>query len=200
MKKILYSFYINAHFLITKYLLPPLIFVIAVTALIILADLMKNKGKSGLEAIKNKRLYLLSVFCFLLYCSVLISSTVTSRFRLGAQEPFSDVFGGWGFTETKYFYDFSPMWNVIMFLPACALIYFFIKSALKKAVSDKGLMIVSTCFGFGFSLIIENLQILTKTGTFQFSDLFYNTLGALLGAIIFIVIKKRISNKKHLKA
>ena len=61
MKKILYSFYINAHFLITKYLLPPLIFVIAVTALIILADLIKNKGKSGLEAIKNKRLY----FCFI---------------------------------------------------------------------------------------------------------------------------------------
>lgn len=200
MKKILYSFYINAYFLLAKYLFPGILFSLAVLLIIICILLIKSKGKSKLEAIKNKRLYLLSVFCFLLYCSVLISSTVTSRFRLGAQEPFSDVFGGWGFTETKYFYDFSPMWNVIMFLPACALIYFFIKSALTKAVSDKGLMIASTCFGFGFSLIIENLQILTKTGTFQFSDLFYNTLGALLGAIIFIFIKKRISNKKHLKA
>lgn len=205
MKKIIRSLFNNTVYYLLHFIIPSALVGIAVCLLIIIINYLKLQKKPPFKAFFMSKLKTADCsysFLSAAYISCIFQSTIFHRFITNQlnQDPLCNIYGGWGISEEMYFYDFSPMWNVIMFLPACALIYFFIKSALKKAVSDKGLMIVSTCFGFGFSLIIENLQILTKTGTFQFSDLFYNTLGALLGAIIFIFIKKRISNKKHLKA
>ena len=38
---------------------------------------------------------------------------------------------------------------------------------------------------FLFSLAIEFLQLFLRLGTFQLSDLFYNTLGGALGGMIY---------------
>ena len=38
---------------------------------------------------------------------------------------------------------------------------------------------------FAFSLSIEFLQLFLRLGTFQLSDLFYNTLGGLIGGLIY---------------
>lgn len=46
---------------------------------------------------------------------------------------------------------------------------------------------------FGFSLMIEILQLLLRLGTFQLSDIFYNTVGGVLGGMCYwgiIKIKK----------
>ncbi|WP_347046079.1 VanZ family protein [Blautia wexlerae] len=46
---------------------------------------------------------------------------------------------------------------------------------------------------FGFSLMIEMLQLLLRLGTFQLSDIFYNTVGGVLGGMCYwgiIKIKK----------
>ena len=48
--------------------------------------------------------------------------------------------------------------------------------------------------GAGFSLLIELLQLLLRRGVFEFDDLFHNTLGALLGvslAVLLLRLKKR---------
>lgn len=48
--------------------------------------------------------------------------------------------------------------------------------------------------GSGFSLLIELLQLLLRRGVFEFDDLFHNTLGALIGvalAVLLLRLKKR---------
>lgn len=56
-------------------------------------------------------------------------------------------------------------------------------------------------FGIGLSLSIEILQLLTCRGWFEFDDLFHNSLGALLGVIIYMIgiklIKKEISDTRR---
>ena len=51
---------------------------------------------------------------------------------------------------------------------------------------------------FGFSDSIEILQLLLRLGTFQLSDIFYNVLGGLAGALLYIIINRiKIKRKKR---
>ena len=43
---------------------------------------------------------------------------------------------------------------------------------------------------FIFSLNIEMLQLLLRLGTFQLSDIFYNTVGGVLGGLMYYVVMK----------
>lgn len=49
---------------------------------------------------------------------------------------------------------------------------------------------LSEKIAFGFSLIIEMLQLLLRLGIFQLSDIFYNTVGGVLGGICYWGIMK----------
>ena len=46
-----------------------------------------------------------------------------------------------------------------------------------------------------FSISIEMLQLFLRLGTFQLSDLFYNTVGGMIGGLMYYGIAKA---KKHL--
>ncbi|MBS6712169.1 MAG: VanZ family protein [Ruminococcus sp.] len=48
----------------------------------------------------------------------------------------------------------------------------------------------SVKIAFIFSISIEMLQLLLRLGTFQLSDIFYNTVGGMIGGLCYIVIKK----------
>lgn len=48
----------------------------------------------------------------------------------------------------------------------------------------------STKIGFVFSVSIEMLQLLLRLGTFQVSDIVYNTVGGLQGGVVYIGIRK----------
>ena len=43
---------------------------------------------------------------------------------------------------------------------------------------------------FIFSISIEMLQLLLRLGTFQLSDIFYNTLGGMIGGLMYCVVMK----------
>ena len=43
--------------------------------------------------------------------------------------------------------------------------------------------------GFLFSLTIETLQLMLRLGTFQLSDICYNTLGGMIGGVMFWIIR-----------
>ena len=43
---------------------------------------------------------------------------------------------------------------------------------------------------FIFSISIEMVQLLFRIGTFQLSDIFYNTLGGVIGGLIYYVLMK----------
>ena len=45
--------------------------------------------------------------------------------------------------------------------------------------------------GFGLSLLIECLQLFLKVGFFEFTDLFLNTIGTIVGASLSLIIHRR---------
>lgn len=48
---------------------------------------------------------------------------------------------------------------------------------------------------FSSAIIVEMLQLLLRLGTFQLSDIFYNTVGGMLGGLVYYVTMKA---RKHL--
>ena len=80
----------------------------------------------------------------------------------------------------------------------CFIHYLFYKKVCTEILNGtqlydvKGLLAISA---FGFSLIIEMLQLLLRLGTFQLSDIFYNTVGGVLGGLLYCVAMKA---RKHL--
>ena len=48
---------------------------------------------------------------------------------------------------------------------------------------------------FIFSVSIEMLQLLLRLGTFQLSDIFYNTVGGVVGGLMYCAVMKA---RKHL--
>ena len=46
-----------------------------------------------------------------------------------------------------------------------------------------------TLMGFLFSLSIETAQLISKVGSFDVDDLLLNTIGALIGYIVFVIAK-----------
>ncbi len=82
----------------------------------------------------------------------------------------------------------STLQNITMFVP----IGFTLSVVFKK--SHK--FILPLVISFAFSLLIETGQLLLKSGTFELDDLFNNTLGALLGIIIYMIISGIIMSRK----
>lgn len=71
--------------------------------------------------------------------------------------------------------------NVLMFVPFGLLI-----GCAFKRVGWKKMLVASLCL----SVLIEALQFILKRGFAEFDDVFHNTLGAILGYGLFLVIKK----------
>ena len=61
--------------------------------------------------------------------------------------------------------------------------------------SWKKILWYSGKIAFIFSVSIEMLQLLLRLGTFQLSDIFYNTVGGMLGGLVYYVTMKA---RKHL--
>lgn len=72
--------------------------------------------------------------------------------------------------------------NLIFFIPYT--FFLFQSFSLKKFKDIKNTLILS----FLTSLVIEVLQLLTTLGAFQLSDLLYNTLGGVIGYIVYRII------------
>lgn len=72
--------------------------------------------------------------------------------------------------------------NIICFIP----FGFFLPIALRKVKNG----MVVTVITFTFSLIIETFQLVLKVGSFDVDDLFLNTVGGIIGYVIYWITKK----------
>ena len=100
--------------------------------------------------------------------------------------PLSDVMGGWGIWETvngERQLTTECIENVILMMPFTGMVMWTFDV-------EKGVVWKSTKLGLIFSVSIEMLQLLLRLGTFQVSDIVYNTLGGMLGGLCYIVGKK----------
>ena len=109
--------------------------------------------------------------------------------------PLSNVMGGWGIwvvakdgTKSLTTESFE---NVIMMVPFTVLMLWTFGEKLVKRTDFRTVAGRATVIAFGFSLGIEFTQLLLRIGTFQLSDLFYNTLGGFLGGAIYWLCRQR---------
>ena len=72
----------------------------------------------------------------------------------------------------------SVLQNIFMFVPIGFTL---------AVIFKKHRIIIPTLISFGFSLCIEVCQLLLKSGFFELDDLFNNTLGAIIGIILYLI-------------
>ena len=139
-----------------------------------------------------------SVFFRKLFLLAFVTSLILFRTLLNRNlwmNPLSKVMGGWGIWETvngEQKLTTECIENVIMMVPFSAVVMWTFQ---KKAGNGwKNIVWQSGMVAFIFSIVIEVLQLLLRLGTFQLSDIFYNTVGGVVGGVcywgVMRVIKK----------
>ena len=100
---------------------------------------------------------------------------LTPEFMQTLEDGFKEFFANMGDKDIMLPFTFLLMWT-----------------AKEKLLKEKGRQICftsilwySTKVAFLFSLTIEFLQLFLRLGTFQLSDLCYNTLGGAMGGVLY---------------
>ncbi|WP_028243492.1 VanZ family protein [Pseudobutyrivibrio ruminis] len=83
--------------------------------------------------------------------------------------------------------------NLMLFIPMGYLLPYIFK--LYRAHAIKRPLIAS----FLLSVLIENLQLMTKRGTYDTSDIIANTLGSLFGSFLYLQIAYMLTNPRWRK-
>ena len=140
-----------------------------------------------------------SVFFRKLFLLLFVTSMILFRTLLNRNlwmNPLSKVMGGWGIWETvngEQKLTTECIENVIMMVPFSSVVMWTFKE--KTGNGWKKILWYSGKVAFIFSVSIEMLQLLLRLGTFQLSDIFYNTVGGVLGGLVYYVTMKA---RKHL--
>ena len=136
------------------------------------------------------------LFCFVLFCAGLASQTVIPKLEFGAggfgiaesgvhqtnlipfkvfYETFNEVF----YAENINYFLINFLGNIILFVPFGIFLPLLWNFSYAKAVG----------ITFCISLFIETAQLFLPRGT-DVDDLILNTLGALLGVLVYMLMKK----------
>ena len=135
-----------------------------------------------------------SVFFRKLFLLFFVTSMILFRTLLNRNlwmNPLSKVMGGWGIWETvngEQKLTTECIENVIMMVPFSSVVMWTFKE--KTGNSWKKILWYSGKIAFIFSISIEMLQLLMRLGTFQLSDIFYNTVGGVLGGLMYCAVVK----------
>jgi glycopeptide antibiotics resistance protein len=124
------------------------------------------------------------IFVLVFYIALMLFKTLLNRDMW--RNPISNVIGIWGLYNEKGELTTEVIENIALFIPfAILLLWSFHEKFLGEGAKLIRTIWQSIKVVFLFSLIIEFLQLLMRLGTFQLSDLFYNTLGGLVGGLIY---------------
>lgn len=135
-----------------------------------------------------------SVFFRKLFLLAFVISMILFRTLLNRNmwmNPLSKVMGGWGIWEIvngKRQLTTECIENVVMMIPFTAVLMWTFQE--KVCRHWKNILLKSGKIAFIFSISIEMVQLLLRIGTFQLSDIFYNTLGGVLGGLMYYVLMK----------
>lgn len=86
---------------------------------------------------------------------------------------------------------YNLLGNVVVFVP----FGFFMPMASKYRS-----FLVTAFYGFGISFCVEAFQLITRVGSFDVDDLFLNTIGGILGYILFVIcntVRRRHAKRKR---
>ena len=114
--------------------------------------------------------------------------------------PLSNIMGGWGIWETvngERKLTTECIENVIMMVPFSAIVLWTFGEKIGNGW--KKILWYSGKIAFIFSVSIEMLQLLLCLGTFQLSDIFYNTVGGVIGDWRIDVLRNHEGKKVSVK-
>ena len=114
--------------------------------------------------------------------------------------PLSNIMGGWGIWETvngERKLTTECIENVIMMVPFSAIVLWTFGEKIGNGW--KKILWYSGKIAFIFSVSIEMLQLLLRLGTFQLSDIFYNTVGGVIGDWWIDVLRNHEGKKASVK-
>ena len=151
---------------------------------------IKTACLAWVRTFKNS-LYFRKLFCLVFFTVMILFRTLLNRNMW--MNPLSNVMGGWWIWSTQVdgtvTLTTECFENIALMLPFTFLLMW---TAKEKLLKEKGRQICftsiiwySTKVAFLFSLTIEFLQLFLRLGTFQLSDLCYNTFGGAIGGVLY---------------
>ncbi len=132
-------------------------------------------------------------FLLIFYITMILFRTLLNR-NMWAN-PLSNVLGAWGLYNEQGEFTTEAIENLFLFIPFVILLLWTLKDKLIKKRTLISIIFLSGKITFFFSLAIEFAQLFFRIGTFQLSDLFYNTLGGTIGGAIYYFGIKWKENK-----
>lgn len=154
---------------------------------------IKKTISRWIEEFKNDHKFRLTFF-LAFYIIMILFKTVFCRTPWA--NPVVNISGVWKFHGSDGKLYTENIENFLLFAPFTALLLAAYKEKFIKKLSFLQIAWTSIYTSFVFSLGIELCQLFFKLGTFQLSDLFFNTLGGLFGGLIYwLCYKVKHKNK-----
>lgn len=126
-------------------------------------------------------------FFMAFYVALVLFRTILTREFRG--NTFQYFFTGWGFPSASEKEQMEAIQNVFLLFPFFFMLFYYHGEEIWKDRKLVALLKTAGKGAFFFSLGIEAFQGFFGFGTFQISDLVYNTLGGILGALLYYVAK-----------
>lgn len=127
------------------------------------------------------------VFLLMLYSFLVLTKTVLGRSMW--HDPYGRIFIDWSIIDGNGRLNLAIVENIMLFVPFTFLVMWNMRGVGErngwKLLSQ---MLVTVGIGFMFSTGIEIIQLATRLGTFQFSDIFYNSIGGIVGAAVYVIL------------
>lgn len=151
------------------------------------------------KVLRNDKLFR-RLLIFLTYLGMVLFRTLLNR-RLW-QNNIENIMGCWKLYDSTGNIYTENIENMILFIPLSFLFMFAFSAEVKKYPTHKRYLLYIG-ITLGVSTLIEMAQLFFRLGEIQLSDLFFNTLGGLLGLGVYFIgckvleVVKKFKEGKH---
>ncbi len=130
------------------------------------------------------------VFLLAFYVGMMLFRTVLARSYWSS--PLMNVLGVWGLYDAEGNLYTENIENLMLFVPFGFMLLWALKDRMFSGIKFNFVNLILRMFliAAGFSIIIELCQLVFKLGTVQVSDVFFNTLGGVLGGVLYYAVYK----------
>ena len=148
-----------------------------------------EKGGAAMTGTRQKArsLSILQKCCFAVYVLTVLWFTIGRR-QIGYYPEQLDFFGSYrAWLRGDWLSGSGDLANIAMFVPFGFL--------LEELFRGKKRFILIVVLGALFSLLVETVQFMLMRGYFELDDVFNNALGALLGAVLYRLLRHILPEK-----
>lgn len=156
---------------------------------------VKTAVKQWLHWFKTEKSFR-KMFVLVFYTVMILFRTLLNR-NMWAN-PLSDVFGSWWIYDENGDLTTEAIENLMLFMPFTVMVLWnFHDRLFGGGITFGGTIWQAVKLTFLFSFTIEMLQLFLRLGTWQLSDLFYNTLGGAIGGVVYYIGFKIAGRKER---